>query len=97
VIPSQASEPMKWVERYCGPPVMAKLQAAGDVRAELAPTVNDRVIDRLQGGEPVTHPGHEGPRLGGVGSTQANTHTHPSPRVQAMVASVPQRWLGAGE
>src|ERR671913_1665992 len=26
---------------------------------------------------------------------QANTHTHPSARVQAMVASVPQRWLGA--
>jgi hypothetical protein len=28
-------------------------------------------------------------------STQANTHTQPSLRVQAMVASVPQRRLGA--
>jgi hypothetical protein len=28
-------------------------------------------------------------------STQANTHTQPSARVQAMVASVPQRTFGA--
>jgi hypothetical protein len=31
------------------PPVMAQLQTAGDVRAELAPAVNDGVIDRLEG------------------------------------------------
>jgi hypothetical protein len=37
-----------------GSPVMAQLQTAGDVRAEPAPAVGDRVVDRLEGGEAVT-------------------------------------------
>jgi len=49
---SQAREPVKWAERYCGPQVVAQTKATGDVWVELAPAVDDRVVDRLQGGEP---------------------------------------------
>jgi hypothetical protein len=45
---------------------MPQLQTAGDVRAEAAPAVGDRVVDRLEGGEAVAHLGHMRPGLGGV-------------------------------
>ena len=45
---------------------MPQLEPAGDVWAELAPAVGDRVVDRLEGGEAVADLGHMGPGLGGV-------------------------------
>ena len=59
-IPSQASEPVKWAERYCGPS-RAEVQATGDVALQPSEAVDDRVIDRLEGGEPVADLGHMRP------------------------------------
>jgi hypothetical protein len=40
---------------------MAQVHPAGDIGIQPAPTVDDRVIDRLEGGEPVADLGHMGP------------------------------------
>jgi hypothetical protein len=55
---------------------MAQLQTAGDVWAEPVPTVGDRVVDRLEGGEAVAYFGHVRPGLGGV-VVDAGKHPHP--------------------
>jgi hypothetical protein len=74
---------------------VAQRQTTGDVSVEAAPAVDDGVVDRLEGGEAVADLGHVRPGLGGV-VVDAGEHPYqPSLRVQAMVASVPQRWLGA--
>ena len=56
---------------------MAQLQAAGDVGLQPAPAVDDGVIDRLQGSEPVTDLGYMGPGLGGL-VIDAGKHPHPA-------------------
>ncbi len=49
-MPSQASEPVKCAERYRGRPVVADLDAAGDVGGQHTKPVQHGVIDRLRGG-----------------------------------------------
>ena len=74
---------------------MPQRQAAGDLSVQAAPAVDDGVVDRLEGGEAVADLATWAQASAGEWSTQATTHTQPAARVQAMVASVPQRWLGA--
>ena len=76
-MPSQAREPVKWAERYCGPQSWRSCQAAGDVGVQPAPAVDDGVIDRLEGGEAVADLGHMRPGLGGV-VVHAGKHPHPA-------------------
>jgi hypothetical protein len=59
------------------PPIVAQLETTGDVGVEAPPAVNDRVIDRLQGGEPVANLGHVRPRLSGV-VIHARKYPHPA-------------------
>ena len=56
---------------------MPQLEAASDVGVQAAPAVNDGVIDRLEGGEPVADLGHMGPGLSGV-VVHAGEHPHPA-------------------
>ena len=58
---------------------MPQLQAAGDVGVQPAPAVDDRVVDRLERGEPVADLGHVRPRLRGV-VVDAGEHPHPPVR-----------------
>src|SRR5829696_3607202 len=60
-----------------GSPVVAQLEAAGDVGLQPTPAVNNGVIDRLEGGEAVPDLGHVGPGLGAV-VVDAGEHPHPS-------------------
>ena len=92
-MPSQELEPVKWPERSWVP-VVAQRQAAGYVGVGAAPAVDDRVVDRLQRGEAVAGLGRVRPRLGAGVVHHPERHTQPSVLVQAVVASVPQRWFG---
>jgi hypothetical protein len=56
---------------------VADLEAAGDVGGEHAVAVDDGVVDRLQGGEPVPDLGHVRPRLSRVVVDQVE-HQHPA-------------------
>jgi hypothetical protein len=47
-------------------PVVAELDAPGDVGIQGAETVDDGVVDRLEGGETIAHLGHVRPRLVGM-------------------------------
>ena len=76
-------------------PVMAQLHAAGDIGIQPAPAVDDRVVDGLEGSKAVPDLGHVRPRLGRVVIHHGKDPDQPSTRVQAMVASVPHRRLGA--
>jgi hypothetical protein len=60
-----------------GSAIVPHLKAAGDVGVQPAPAVNDRVVDRLQGGEAVADLGHLRPGLGGV-VVDAGKHPHPA-------------------
>jgi len=56
---------------------VADRQPAGNVRLEDAVPVDDGVVDRLQGGEPVPHLGHVRPGLAAVVVDQVE-HPHPA-------------------
>jgi hypothetical protein len=94
-MPSQPMEPRKWPERYRGPQSWRRLGP----RATSGPRPPKRSMTASSTGwraakrSPTLATWAQASALSW--STQANTHTQPSARVQAMVASVPQRWLGA--
>jgi hypothetical protein len=75
-MPSQPIEPRKWPERYCVP---SRGAATGHEphRRPAGPSVDDRVVDRLQGGKAVPDLGHLRPRLGGV-VVDAGKDPHPA-------------------
>ena len=63
-------EPVERALEVVGPilaaPVVAELDAPGDVRAETPEAVDHGVVDGLEGGEAVADLGHVGPGLVGV-------------------------------
>ena len=72
-------------------PVIAQRDPAGHIGVQATEAVDHAVVDRLQGGEPITNLATCAHASAVEWSTTANTHIQPSTRVQAMMASVPQR------
>ena len=66
------------VESALAAPVVTELDSSGDIGSQATDPIDDRVIDRLEGGEAVAHLGHVRPGFVGV---VVEEHEHPHPAV----------------
>lgn len=74
-MPSQTIRGSEVVGSILESPVVTQLQAPGNVGVEVAVAVDEGVVDRLQGGEPVTDLGHVRPCFRRCSGRQRRTST----------------------